>query len=112
MVEEFRNVVRRLASPGKWNVVITVLPHHAGGIMYEDAKALSVAINDAKQYLRRKRVDPVIIDITSGKATCSAVGASLALQTHERFQYVSTTDRRVRLYDLRYYSRELPLSEG
>ena len=90
---------------------VTTLPAHAGGVLYEDAEALNVAIHHAKEYLRAKNIDPVVLDITSGKATCSAVAATLALQARERFQYVSTSDRKVRLYDLRYYSREVPLKE-
>jgi hypothetical protein len=49
--------------------------------------------------LHRKKV---VFDITSGPKLASVAGASVALATGRRFQYVDTHDYRVHLYDPAY----------
>lgn len=44
----------------------------------------------------------ILIDITSGKKVSTVAGAAVALAEDRQFQYVDTTDFRVRTYDITY----------
>jgi hypothetical protein len=111
-VEKFRALVDRLKRRGNWKVDIDVLDEHKTGVSYEDLEALGRAVNRAKDYLRAMKLDgPIVIDITSGQATCSAVAAGLSFARRENIEYVSTADYSVKLYDLRYEPPCLPVNE-
>ena len=76
-----------------------------------DTNALSEAIHLAKQHLAPGAAKGyVLVDITSGQATCSGVAAALSVYRQEWFQYVSTEDYTVRLYDLRLEPAPSPKS--
>lgn len=72
------------------------------GIPYEDLEALDDAVSRAVDYLKSQGLKrrEIVIDITSGKAMCSAAGAIRSLDEDLSFQYVSTTDRRLRGVDV------------
>ena len=106
-VELLREVVKTLSAARSLNVNIKVLDEHVRGVSYEDLTAVSKAVHEAKSWLNehrseQQRHNPVVIDITSGQATCSAVGAALSFAVGECIQYVSTNGYAVKQYDLRY----------
>lgn len=108
-VDVFCALVRRLVR--NYRIELVVLPGHEEGVQWEDIASLSTAVNAAKTHLQSRGIEPLVIDITGGKSTCSAVGAALFLEAGEAFQYVSTTDYAVRMYELRPTARVAPLSE-
>ncbi len=108
--EAFAQLVQRLAAPGRHLVQVTVLEKFRHGVHYEDLSALSEAVRLAKSHIKAKDKEGlIVVDITSGQGTCSAVGGALSLEHRERIQYVSTTDWAVTLYDLRYEPLRLPM---
>ncbi len=110
-VEAFRKLVERLAAPRRFHVQVTSAVEGPSGVAYENLEALSAVLFEAKRGLRAKG-DPerlIVVDITGGKATCSAVGAALTLEHRERIQYVSTSDLSVKLYDLEYKTVHSPV---
>ena len=105
----FIEFIHRAAGNGSWNVKVEVLPGYEEGVRYEDLVAVGKSIDAAREYLAPSAKRPILIDITSGQATCTAVAAGLAVLTRDRFQYVSTEDYIVRLYDFRVSQRESPI---
>jgi hypothetical protein len=107
---EFIALVERLAEPMAWQLEVTAAPGFERGVDFESIPAIRDAVRAAMAELRELREDGRHwVDITGGKATCSAVGAALCLEANHCFQYVSTTDQRVTLYDSRLVPVELPL---
>lgn len=75
------------------------------GVHYEDAEGLAGILQAAFHHLVvEKKFKPadILIDITSGTALCSAIGAAVSLDENQRFQYVSTITGKVIPYDVEY----------
>lgn len=64
--------------------------HTAPEFPTDDISALVKAIEVAREELLSVSDEPILIDITSGKATCSAAAAALTVHRDECFQYIST----------------------
>ena len=108
--EAFRLLVERLAAPHTFRIRVSQPVGYENGVPFEDLEALSDAIGVAKAHLRH--VHPgstVVVDITGGKSTCSAVGAAVTMESQERIQYVSTTFGTVKTFDLEYDPPHLPV---
>ncbi len=98
-VAEFADRVRSFMETGG----VVVEHHPSEGVDYEDLEQLEGALTKSLESLRASgfKDSDILIDVSSGKGTCSAVGALRALDEDLRFEYVSTTDYRVRTYDVR-----------
>jgi hypothetical protein len=78
---------------------------YAAGLDFEgDAESLAFATDEAYEHLRRGglRHTDILIDITGGTKPATVVGSAVALAEGRRIQYVSTSDYRVRVYDVTY----------
>lgn len=107
-LEAFRALVQRLGET--YVIRVSGLDAHSEGVSYENPLALSHAVREAKAELKSRNAEAlIVVDITSGQATCSAVGAALTLEEQERIQYVSTNLWSVSMYDLRYEPIHSPL---
>jgi len=109
--EEFRDLVHRLARVARLAVTVEVMDRHRGGVNYEDMEAMSAALREAHAELKPSARHPILVDITSGQASCSAVAAALTVQSRACFEYVSTVDYEPLLYDLRVEPPQSPLPE-
>ncbi|NLI30987.1 MAG: hypothetical protein GX423_13050 [Nitrospiraceae bacterium] len=95
---------RRLISSRWPHLAVVVLPESTEGVDFEnihDVFDMTEAL-----YLRAKadgfQPQDVIIDITGGQKTTSIAAAMATLASGRRFQYVSTTSKKVRAYDVVY----------
>jgi len=97
--ERFKELLKTLPDVADVEVVI----HPQKGVDYEKMEALDAALNDVIEHLLHDKgltKRQVVIDITGGQGTCSAVGALRALDEDLRFEYVSTADYHLREYDV------------
>lgn len=74
------------------------------GVELEHASALEDAVEDAYEWLLRRRYASrdILIDLTGGQKVATIAGAAVALADDRHFQSVSTRDYRVRTYDITY----------
>jgi hypothetical protein len=112
-VEHFRETVELLA--GKLGSTLKVKKganlkaRWQDGVDYEDATSLAAILQDAFNYLENEcDVNPrdIMVDITSGNALCSAIGAAVAIDKNRRFQWVSQATGEVLPYEIEYVSPE------
>ena len=78
----------------------------ATGVNFEDLQALVAALQDVLKHLENVKPYEVMIDITGGQKVPTVAGAAVSLGEGRRFQYVSTLDQLVTVYDLTYESEE------
>lgn len=74
------------------------------GVDFEDAAILVQLVNEVYRHFRElgfKEAD-ILVDITGGQKVPTIAGAAIAMAEGRRFQYVSTRDYKVRLYDVTY----------
>jgi hypothetical protein len=105
----FRETVELLAKRigADLDVIARVSPEYEKGVPFENAAELVAILQEAFRYAARKgiRRSDVLVDITSGNALCSAVGAAVSMDENQRFQYVSTVTGEVIPYDVEYVVR-------
>lgn len=93
-----------LGGPVRVRVLSTILDDRPEGVDVFDVESL---VRDLDRLFHRLveeglHRNKVVFDITSGSKLASVAGASVALATGRRFQYVDTHDYRVHLYDPAY----------
>ncbi|MGH8563127.1 MAG: hypothetical protein ACREXW_03210 [Gammaproteobacteria bacterium] len=103
----FRDLVRALF-PGDLEVLdlsACGTGQTAGLDFEQDIDGLTQATDNAFRLLtegRRLRPADILIDVTGGTKPSTIAGASVALAEGRRVQYVSTSDYRIRTYDVTY----------
>ncbi len=84
-------------------------PRWQDGVDFESASELAAILQDGFRYLEEEAsIAPrdVLVDITSGNALCSAVGAAIAIDQNRRFQWVSVATDKVIPYEIEYVRPE------
>lgn len=103
----FRDLVRTLF-PGDLEVLdlsACGTGHTARLDFEQDIDGLTQATDDAFRLLsegKGLRAGDILIDVTGGTKPSTIAGASVALAEGRRVQYVSTSDYRIRTYDVTY----------
>jgi hypothetical protein len=80
----------------------------SGGINFEDIKKVFDEIENIFQepgFLKKKK-SSLLIDITGGQKTTSIAAAVATLSMGRKFQYISTTDFKVKTYDVGYFPED------
>jgi len=86
---------------------VEVIELKKGGINFEDVREVFDTIEEFYMKVENKVIaDKVIVDITGGQKTNSFAGAIATLVIGRKFQYVSTIDKKVLSYDVRYFEEE------
>ncbi|MCA2967611.1 MAG: hypothetical protein INH43_03755 [Acidobacteriaceae bacterium] len=112
-VGHFRETVTLLGSKLGANLeVVRGTNLHArwqDGVNFEDATSLAAILQDAFNYLETEHSvssRDIMVDITSGNALCSAIGAAVAIDKNRRFQWVSQATGEVLPYEIEYVRPE------
>lgn len=103
----FRRLVKQLFPDSKIHTLTIGDLHDAYkmGLDFETGlEELADATDEAYEFLRNKglQAGDILIDVTGGTKPTSIVGSAMALAEGRRIQYVSTTDYRIRVYDVTY----------
>ena len=109
-LKRFKKVVTDFCAKIPTAVTVVFACHKAEskydrGFDFEDAEALTHAVNLSIATLEKENVPPeeIVIDITGGQKLPAVLGAAYSLQSRGRaFQYVSTTNYKIRAYDLTF----------
>lgn len=108
-IDDFKRMLGQLSgSKVRVKSLADADPAFAAGIDFEDAIQVSEATAAALQYLSASEDCQyakkfVMLDITGGNKIASAVAAILSLTDDRVFQYVSTADFRVKVYDISHH---------
>ena len=68
---------------------------------FEDLEGVAEAVNKAYEELEKNKIKDTIIDVTGGQKSNSIAAAVLTVLDNKEFQYISTTNYKVRAYDVR-----------
>jgi hypothetical protein len=109
-VQVFRDLIKHML-PSPEGVEILDITSWLGepwekGVNFEDLKSLVEVLVTMEMRLKQTPPYEIMIDITGGQKPSTAAGTVVALGEGRRFQYVSTLDKTVRMYDLTYDTSE------
>jgi len=98
--EEFKNTVHKLLP----NFEVSMINKYHNEINFENAesvfKTLDIIYTELLTHIKK---ESIYIDLTGGTKVVALAGSIFALPEDRTVQYVSTTDNKVRLYDLQYH---------
>jgi len=82
----------------------TINQNYQQGVDFEDAPALVEAIDDVYKYLLNQHysAEQILIDVTGGQKLTTVAGAAVSLVEGRLFQYVSTIDKQVAIFNVTY----------
>ncbi len=84
---------------------ISIIEYKKGGIDFQDVKEIFNTIEEIYRELAQEDIKEkeIIVDVTGGQVPTSIGAAMATLSRGRQFQYVSTKDKSIILYDIGYF---------
>lgn len=98
--DEFKDTVQKLLP----NLDTSMIKKHKNDINFENGESVFEALDTVYKELIAQIIkkEYIYIDLTGGTKVVALAGSIFALPEGKMVEYVSTTDKKVRLYDLQY----------